>query len=202
MRFERKILALADDDLIARGDSYHFGIYAGDGLARFVREARAVDRLPRRLWGFDTFSGFPETPEDQLGKYAAGGFDAREKLNIGTVAEVVRTIEDFLDPRVQLLRGSFADVLTTSLASTLGMRPACVVDVDCDLYKGALDALMWLKRCDLLVSGTIIYYDDWSAFPEHEGGESQAHDEVVAHLCDEVFRTGKGRHVKAAFRVR
>ena len=203
MRYEDQVLSFVDPTLAACGDSYHFGIYKGEGVARFIDKAKAVGKLPRRVWGFDTFSGFPETPVEQLGKYAAGGFDARDALNVESAADAMRAVEDSLrNSRVVLLRGAFADVLTTGLVSLSGMRPACVVDVDCDLYQGAKDALEWLIANWLIVPGTIIYYDDWSAFPEGDGGESLAHDEVAADICEEVWRRGSGRHVKVAFRVK
>ena len=204
MRYDLKVLSFVDLDLSAAGDSYHFGIYSGSWMDRFVATARGVRKLPRRIWGFDTFCGFPSTPNDQLGKYRNGGFfDVRKKLKVDTAEDAMRAIEDAIDePRVSLLRGAFTDVLTPELVDVLGMRPACLVDVDCDLYRGAHDAPTWMRSCGLLVPGTVICYDDWDAFPVHEGGESLAHDETVADICEEVWISKPNGHQKAVFRVK
>ena len=52
-----------------------------------------------------------------------------------------------------------------------------LVDIDCDIYEGTVEALSWLAKRGLLVPGTVIYYDDWQVEGE---GESKAHWEVSA----------------------
>ena len=57
------------------------------------------------------------------------------------------------------------------------MLPALYLQIDCDLYVSAYQALDWMLANKLVVAGTIIGYDDWTT--GGEGGEAQAHHEVV-----------------------
>lgn len=56
-------------------------------------------------------------------------------------------------------------------------RPALLVDIDCDIYEGTVEAMEWMLRHRLLVANTLIYYDDWRV--RHEG-EVKAHLELTA----------------------
>ena len=53
------------------------------------------------------------------------------------------------------------------------MRPALLVDIDCDIYEGTLEGLEFLFKGGLLLPGySTVYYDDW---------QSEAHGEAKAH---------------------
>ena len=56
-------------------------------------------------------------------------------------------------------------------------KPAVIVDIDCDIYEGTIQAFEWLIAHPLLASGTLLYYDDWRQFNE---GEVKAHHELTA----------------------
>ena len=58
------------------------------------------------------------------------------------------------------------------------VQPALLVDIDCDLYVSAIDALRWMLRSQLLVAGSLVRYDDWPAAKHYPnasafGGETR-----------------------------
>ena len=68
----------------------------------------------------------------------------------------------------------------------MGMRPAFLVDIDCDLYTSTSQALRWMLDSGLLVPGSFIYYDDyneeaWNISPEKHAylEERLAHEEIT-----------------------
>lgn len=60
------------------------------------------------------------------------------------------------------------------------MRPASLIDVDVDLYISAYQCLGWMLEHQLLVAGTVVYYDDVSVIKADAGGELRAHEELTA----------------------
>ena len=57
---------------------------------------------------------------------------------------------------IKLVPGRYDESLKPGLATTLGMRPAAYVDIDCDLYVSTISALDWLYASRLIVPGTLI----------------------------------------------
>lgn len=49
------------------------------------------------------------------------------------------------------------------------MKPALLIDCDVDLYISAYQCLDWMFFNGLIVTGTIIYYDDVSIIKEEAG---------------------------------
>ena len=99
---------------------------------------------------------------------------------------------------------STIDELITSRRS----KPAAYIDIDVDLFRSAATVLNRMFAANLIVPGTVIYYDDWGATVEYEAGESRAHVEAMACWdvqCREVFsrstKSAKALHVKKAFIV-
>ena len=70
----------------------------------------------------------------------------------------------FESSRTKLIKGFYNDSLREGprLAWRLGMRPALLVDIDCDLYTSSKQALTFMLESGLLVPGTFVYYDDFS----------------------------------------
>lgn len=75
----------------------------------------------------------------------------------------------------RLMRTLNAEQRGTSDAHIPRPRPAVVVDIDCDIYEGTIEAMEWLIHHQLLVAGTLVYYDDWR---QHVEGEVKAHYEL------------------------
>ena len=66
--------------------------------------------------------------------------------------------------RTHLIPGFYNESLRdgASLARRLRMRPALLLDIDCDLYSSSKQALQFMLEAGLLVPGTFVYYDDYS----------------------------------------
>ena len=66
------------------------------------------------------------------------------------------------------------------------MRPASYIDIDCDIYSGAYQALEWAFTSGIAQAGTVVGYDDWWVMPcsakdtdVAKFGEAKAHFEIA-----------------------
>ena len=57
-RTEGWLVSLVNDRASRSLDVYEFGVYTGDRMADFARRMRGFGHL----WGFDSFTGFPDEP--------------------------------------------------------------------------------------------------------------------------------------------
>lgn len=178
--------------LAHEGDVYNFGVYTGGGLRALVKGFGKVNVSFNHIWGFDSFTGLPTSnlrlhsptihskhvwqegdlnAADQMYKVLGSAAYDFEKLS----AHIIRHIGT---SRATLVRGFFNESLPAlSPTMTARMRPALLVDVDCDIYEGTVEGLSWLLQHHLLVVGSFVYYDDWQRAGE---GEVKAHDELTA----------------------
>lgn len=184
---------------IPHGDLFEFGVYTGGGLRAWTDGAQAhgVSELWHTMWGFDSFEGLPESdllnhvPDKKLrGKpkkiaevyadWSRGSYNAADALGIYDWGQLQRAIvKTSGHKRTHLLRGFFNVSLPALKAETRAkMRPAAVVDIDCDIYEGTMTVLGFLFEQRLVQPGTIFYYDDW----EGDDGEARAHKETSARL--------------------
>lgn len=170
------------------GDYYEFGVYRGNSLAHswlsyrhlrgrlersaglpFRHEGTVLGFLSRtpRFYGFDTFCGMPDNDEGE-DTLAGGSFFAGVDQAKARCAAV-----GLREPQLQLVAGRFADN-----AQALGDGPAAVVNVDCDLYASARDALGLIAP--RLVQGSVLLCDDYDLFRADRGqGERRALDECA-----------------------
>lgn len=168
------------------GDYYEFGVYRGESLALSYRayrpflawldsertspepwrRAMAADQRvhhPARFVGLDTFTGMPPNDERHLnfreGNYAAIEADAvRICAGVGLHA-----------PQLHLIAGTFR----ATASQLAGMRPAAIVNLDCDLYQSAADALDAITP--LIQQGTVLLCDEWQMFrARNDAGERRA----------------------------
>jgi hypothetical protein len=165
------------------GDILQFGVFSGASIALiheyFVQHLMSYGHI----WGFDSFVGLPE--ETKYVKFnddwKPGCFNAKEWFGIDEPREIMRRLyKDFSDFGIEnltLVDGFFCDTLVDSLARYL--KPASFIDIDCDLYISAYQALDWVFRNKLYQKGTILYYDDWESGKRLEGGEWKAHLELT-----------------------
>uniref|UniRef100_A0A7S3AJK4 Uncharacterized protein n=1 Tax=Haptolina ericina TaxID=156174 RepID=A0A7S3AJK4_9EUKA len=161
----------------SRTDIYQFGVFTGGGMKAWL------DIFPKYnisfagdIWGFDSFEGMPdENASDMMSVHArsaawgAGGLNAAKLLNITSwkVLQAVLTRNiGYAAEKTHFLRGFYNESLANgaALARRLGMRPAFLLDIDCDLYTSATQALRFSLDAGLLVPGTFVYYDDVSAY--------------------------------------
>ena len=128
-----------------------------------------------------------------------GGINTADQLSsiLGTKAYDLPTVIDYVTEsigypreRTHLIPGFFNESLGSLTVGTQRsakplkyaasngrrLRPAMLVDIDCDIYDATVEALSWMIEQSLLVVGSVVYFDDWL----HEGeGERKAHVELT-----------------------
>jgi Macrocin-O-methyltransferase (TylF) len=116
---------------------------------------------PRTVYGFDSFLGLPEDWRPGFDK----GFFYRNNKFRPVVA-----------PNVELVVGLFADTLPRFVADHT--VPIAFLHVDCDLYSSTKTVFQWLQP--LIVSGTVIVFDEYHGYPTWQQHEYRAFQEFVA----------------------
>jgi len=175
-----------------RGDYYEFGVYKGDALIRSFQEyqvfrqwiqgqTRSSEAWRRdtskkyaeyhsgnrlRFVGLDTFDGMPANQEGNI-TFAQGTFQSDE-------TEVVLRCSNagLQSPQLVLLKGLF-ETTRAKLLSDPELQPAAIINLDCDLYASARDAL---AACEKIVQdGTVLLCDDYHCFnASNASGERKA----------------------------
>jgi hypothetical protein len=149
--------------LPVKGSVIECGVFRGFGLMSWAKLSTILEpeNLTRRIYGFDTFSGFPAIAEkDKSGFTKAGKGD----LEADSFAELEALIEQydrdrFLGhiPKVELIKGDIAQTAPAFVAA----HPHLVVSllfIDCDLYEPTKAALeSFLPR---MPRGAILAFDE------------------------------------------
>lgn len=156
--------APADGELLCE-----FGVWQGNTINAIA------DRIPGKIYGFDSFEGLPEKWRDNLDRGA---------FRVEALPEVRRNVE--------LIKGWFSDTLPAFLREHPG--DVCFVHIDCDLYSSTRDVLSHLGS--RFRHGTVLVFDEFFNYPgwkEHEHkafkeflGESGFRAEYIGYVhCDE-----------------
>ncbi len=163
-------------------DIYEFGVLYGNTLTQILEGFRVCNKSIHSIFGFDSFQGLPE--EDEKIKFFSdwkpGMFSAKEALqtnNIDYIYHVIYQRINIYGIPLFLIPGWYKD-LQDDLVITHGMGPAAYINIDCDLYISAYQALDFVFRNKLAIAGTIIRFDDYNSTPEFLGGESLAFKEI------------------------
>ena len=125
------------------GDFVEVGVYKGGSLAALAQVAR--EGAPRRVFGFDTFTGIP---------FRLDGVDHHQ-------------IGDFGDTSLDAVRAAVPDatlvpgVFPGTLADDVG--PIAVAHIDCDQYQSVYDCCRALGP--RMVSGGVMVFDDADVLP-------------------------------------
>lgn len=101
-----------------------------------------------RFFGFDTFSGLPESWDNFTGGLEKGFFDTNGKMPI------------INDERVSFYKGLFQETLPNFL-EMYDFDNTLVVNIDADLYSSTLYVLTQMH--DFLKKGSIIIFDEFSS---------------------------------------
>jgi len=150
--------------LPVKGSIVECGVFRGFGLMAWAKLSALLEpeNLTRRIYGFDTFAGFPslDSTKDQSPHTTAQPGD----LHADSHAELLELIGEFDRdrflghiPKVELIRGDIA----TTIPEFVAARPHLVVSLlylDCDVFeptKAALECL--LPR---MPKGAIIAFDE------------------------------------------
>lgn len=195
-----------------KGDYYEFGVFEGSSLINsfrmhtqfcrwLERERRCPEKWRResadrfygyqaRFIGLDTFSGMPDNDESNP-TFASGTFPAA----IESVSKRCAAV-GLSGSRLTLLKGPFAITGPQLLESDF--RPAAIINLDCDLYTSAKDALNFAAH--LIQDGTVLLSDDFNTYrASPDKGERRALTEFCEsnnlilepwfayHFCSQAF---------------
>ena len=149
--------------LPVKGSIVECGVYRGFGLMSWAKLSTILEpeNLTRRVYGFDTFEGFPAVSQQDAGRQAA---PTRGDLHADSYDELEKLIKEydadrFLGhlPKVELVRGDIAQTVPAFLAA----HPHLVVSLlflDCDLYESTKVALEhFLSR---MPKGAVLAFDE------------------------------------------
>jgi len=144
------------------GDIVECGVGRGRYLAVFAY-ANAFFQLKRKVYGFDTFTGFPDASLQDLGTRVTqlgtiGGWGDNSPDIVRCAIETDRNAPDSvfktdLDSTVITVAGLFADTLPENLPGKIAFLHA-----DADLYESTRDILT--HALPRMASGGIIVFDE------------------------------------------
>jgi O-methyltransferase len=150
---------LAETNVAGNAIQYlEFGVHQGASIAEW---ARLNSNPESRFFGFDSFEGLPEHWNRRAPK---GTFSLRGKL------------PELSDPRITLIKGWFHETLPGFL-DRFEPSERIVINIDCDLYSGALYILTMLHPH--LHDGTIVIFDEFC----NPHNEFRAFSDYVRSYC-------------------
>eukprot|EP01062_Namystynia_karyoxenos_P048804 TRINITY_DN37280_c0_g1_i2.p1 TRINITY_DN37280_c0_g1~~TRINITY_DN37280_c0_g1_i2.p1 ORF type:complete len:504 (+),score=114.33 TRINITY_DN37280_c0_g1_i2:80-1513(+) len=134
-----------------------FGVFRGNSLNP-IAHAYAARNGTGEVFGFDTFG--PGLPQGWMAGFGTGAFSiSKETLHGKVLACMPRNAHP--------IKGLFDVTLPHFLRQYSGH--AALIDIDCDLYQGARDALTLLSP--RITPGTLIHFDElvgYKGYREHE----------------------------------
>jgi len=164
---------------IKSGDVYQFGVYSGVSIRNILCKYRQFN-LINNVWGFDSFCGLPlETKENIAYEvWNEGEFSSCDYLDVNNPVEAANILKnqiqkEYPEYSLEMIVGFYNETLKACDVSK--MKPASWVDIDVDLYSSTIDVLEFMITNKLIVSGTLVYCDDWKGI---EFGEGRAFLEI------------------------
>lgn len=124
---------------------FEFGVFQGASIRYWTR---LNDNKNSGFYGFDTFSGLPESWNNFTGGLEKGTFDTKGQ------------VPDIKDERVSFYKGLFQDTLPDFLEEFNSDRQL-VINIDADLYSSTLYVLTMSHR--ILKKGSIVLFDEFSS---------------------------------------
>lgn len=166
------------DHLITRtadvaGDIVECGVGSGTSMLLMAHSVHAR-QLPKNLWGFDSFEGFPEpTQEDASQRQAKKGEWALAKQQALTLLQTHLNDELFFRSKLSLIAGFFEDSLQVHNGAI------SLLHLDCDLYLSYKTCLETLYP--KVSPGGIIAFDEYHREGHVWPGAPKAIDEFFAN---------------------
>ena len=149
--------------LPVKGSVVECGVHRGFGLMSFAKLSAMLEpeNLTRRIYGFDTFEGFPEVSEKDQGSTAR---PEAGQLAADSYDELIKLIEEYDRDRflghiskVELVRGD----MTKTIPDFLSNHPHVVISLlflDCDLYEPTKVAIeTFVSR---MPKGAVLAFDE------------------------------------------
>jgi O-methyltransferase len=145
----------------AWGDYLEFGVFQGHTLSIMYRNLAEASLLERvRLYGFDSFEGYPpEALQELENGYLPGGDKAEVQA-----ARRLLTRRGIDWNRVTLVKGWFGETLNQDFTEREMVTRVSLVTFDCDLYLSTAQALTFVAP--LVQDSAIFFFDDWG--PDEE----------------------------------
>ena len=149
----RELLQYALTQAPDRGSVVELGVYKGATI-RFI-----ANRLsPRRVHGFDTFTGLPVRWAGNLSTFDAGGQLPKVPDNVDLhVGRFDESLPGWVDDHEEQI---------------------ALMHVDCDIYESASSAFSCLSK--RIGAGTVIVFDEYFNYPGWQRHEFKAFQEFVA----------------------
>ena len=153
------------------GDIVECGVFKGHGLLFWARLLQIFTPLSqRRVIGFDTFGGVPDSVKGESDRSHGEAFKNYEDVPELVVAQAE---ELGLAHRIMVQKGDASQTVAAFVEQNPGFRVS-LLNLDFDVYeptKAALEVLI-----DRMVPGGIIMFDEYAV---HQWGESNAADEIL-----------------------
>jgi hypothetical protein len=153
-------------------DYLEFGVGSG-GTFRFWLGLNRCHES--RFYGFDTFTGLPEGWE-RFGKYAFSTEGIKPEIN---------------DMRGGFVVGLFQDTLP-AFQRTFERRNRLVLNIDCDLYTGAMFVLTHMNP--FIRSGDLIYFDEFNS-PLNEFRAYDDYSKCCRRTLAPIVKTRSGNQI-------
>ena len=151
-----------------------FGVFSGRTINSIA------DKLPsRKIYGFDSFEGLPETWQRDDGGFAAGHFHTNGEL-------------PKVPTNVKLIKGWFNETLPVfkaDLAQHEDDNKIALLHIDCDLYSSTKTVFDEIGH--LITKNTIIVFDELLNYPNAESHELLALYEFLQSSGHEIAWIGK-----------
>lgn len=179
--FFKTAIRFIDYELV-EGDIFEFGVYTGRSLALLShfheKSKESIHKLDfnRKIVGFDSFDGLPESDDHPRWKKSMFGINHSYHpiCKIGekvTPSVIYDLFQSYNLPKPHIESGSFS----TTILNTVPLKytKAALVHIDCDLYSSTTDVLKGISP--ILQEGTLLLFDDWFNFKGNKNkGEQKA----------------------------
>jgi hypothetical protein len=154
------------------GDIVEAGVFKGTGLLYWARLLQVFNpQSARRVIGFDTFGGYPDSTGRDYDQQMGERFLADANYKGGSPDEILRRAETLgLSHRVQLIQGDSTKTIPEYKRDNPGFRIA-ILNLDFDIYEPTAVALE--QFYPLIVPSGIIILDEYAC---RGWGESEAAD--------------------------
>lgn len=135
------------------------GVFKGGTAILMTILLQMYDKCNRKMWGFDSFQGFPDLINEDndkwgVNKYKQGHFNS----NIDEVIRSFQKNDVWNKDLVTLTKGYFNETLPVTQVEFISF-----LRLDGDLYSSTYEGLHYLYT--KVVPGGFIYVDDYGSFP-------------------------------------
>lgn len=155
------------------GDIVEGGVFKGTGVLYWAKLIQVFNPLSvRKVVGFDTFEGYPETTKHEYDKKAGEQFIQSAMYTEVSPDEIMEIAKQLhIDHRVELVKGDASITIKDYVESNPGFRVA-LLNLDFDIYDPTAIALEYMYP--RVVPGGVIVFDEYAV---RQWGESDAADE-------------------------